>query len=548
MSGAAPKAILHVWEGSPSQRVVWLMGEAGIPDDAIELKNVDVALKEHSQPKFRTLNPLGLLPFYLEGEFNLYESVAIGDYILARFNKLPQFQPLTNELKPRALHESIVCFCISEIDHRVLPAASLLLVNKSFDKSRMGAISHHYELFRSLAVPFISSILEQGNGEFLIGNRITVADIVVTFTLTVAHRLGWLHDCKKIEGYLNKMWAREACKKALSFWLNMTPMDHSYLKDVPVMGEYMYVGSRPAEIGALPGSRPADIDSRSAEIIVKPTSKNLEGLPKSPDTLANSGVLPISSSYPAGTTSTTRTVIPSTAGTSSLSQDSNWSALDSAPLAASSIDSSSKSADRDSSRYKWQVDPSPNWSASAAPISSAKPSMDAGTAGKTTTGAGETPFYGDSLSAGQEAVYGQGRPLAASTTSSGLGQPIQPNPPLPGTTMGGEFGHDIQSSSTSSYDSNPVPPAPVTSMAGEFGHDVPVNDSTQDQRKSSRFGKMFDKFTHGESSSAAATTSDTGSTLSSTETTVTKAPQIGTEGLQSGTTGTGETQKKHMLF
>jgi len=103
------RSLLQCWQGGPSQRIVWVLvcrlfavwwqleaplaqeqcvwpgrdhcqDEAGILDQ-VDLEYVSFEQHQHLKPDFREGNPLGLVPFFIEGEFNLYESVAIGTYI-----------------------------------------------------------------------------------------------------------------------------------------------------------------------------------------------------------------------------------------------------------------------------------------------------------------------------------------------------------------------------------------------------------------------------------------------------------------------------------
>lgn len=81
-----------------SLRLLWLKNnvwpgrdhcqdEAGILDQ-VDLEYVSFEQHQHLKPDFREGNPLGLVPFFIEGEFNLYESVAIGTCISTAMTSL----------------------------------------------------------------------------------------------------------------------------------------------------------------------------------------------------------------------------------------------------------------------------------------------------------------------------------------------------------------------------------------------------------------------------------------------------------------------------
>jgi len=69
-----PMLQLHYYPGNASLAPHILLHEMGLP---FELKRVDRDRGEHKSPEYLKLNPNGLIPVLVEGDFVLYESAAI---------------------------------------------------------------------------------------------------------------------------------------------------------------------------------------------------------------------------------------------------------------------------------------------------------------------------------------------------------------------------------------------------------------------------------------------------------------------------------------
>lgn len=76
------KIKLHVFPPSPNGRMVLIAAaEAGVDAD---ICTVDLFKREHEKPEFLALNPNGLMPVLEDGDFVLWESTAIMQYLAAR--------------------------------------------------------------------------------------------------------------------------------------------------------------------------------------------------------------------------------------------------------------------------------------------------------------------------------------------------------------------------------------------------------------------------------------------------------------------------------
>src|SRR5580698_1708070 len=67
-------------------RVVWLLEEMGI---AYRLRPVDLLAGVEKDPEFLAINPAGFIPAIVDGDVTMVESVAIMEYLMARYGPTP---------------------------------------------------------------------------------------------------------------------------------------------------------------------------------------------------------------------------------------------------------------------------------------------------------------------------------------------------------------------------------------------------------------------------------------------------------------------------
>src|SRR5262245_49537657 len=63
-------------------RVVWLLEEMGLP---YRLRRVDLLAGVESDPEYLAVNPAGFIPALQDGDATLVESIAIMEYLIARY-------------------------------------------------------------------------------------------------------------------------------------------------------------------------------------------------------------------------------------------------------------------------------------------------------------------------------------------------------------------------------------------------------------------------------------------------------------------------------
>ncbi len=68
---------------STSFRCIWLLEELNVPYEIVEL---DFTKGEHKSAEYLALNPNGKVPTMVDGEFVLWESLAINYYLMEKYN------------------------------------------------------------------------------------------------------------------------------------------------------------------------------------------------------------------------------------------------------------------------------------------------------------------------------------------------------------------------------------------------------------------------------------------------------------------------------
>jgi len=67
-------------------RVVWLLEEMALP---YRLRDVDLLKGVENDPEFLGINPAGFIPAIVDGDVTMVESIAIMEYLLARYGPSP---------------------------------------------------------------------------------------------------------------------------------------------------------------------------------------------------------------------------------------------------------------------------------------------------------------------------------------------------------------------------------------------------------------------------------------------------------------------------
>ena len=187
-------------------RVVWLLEEMGL---AYKLRPVDLLVGVEHDPEYLAVNPAGFIPAIQDGDVTMVESVAIMEYLMARYGPtplapdphdpaFPAYQQFLH-LGEAGLAASIYFVVVSR---NLAPAAERQNwgARKALEvfESRLGLVTR--QLTRS---------------PYLAGDKFTAADISVTYALELAQRSGGVALREAERAYVTRTSGREAYKRAM---------------------------------------------------------------------------------------------------------------------------------------------------------------------------------------------------------------------------------------------------------------------------------------------------------------------------------------------
>ncbi|HZY54260.1 MAG TPA: glutathione S-transferase family protein [Reyranella sp.] len=163
---------------SRAARALWIAHELDIP-----FEHVGMEMKDLKTPEYLKVNPNGKVPTLVDGDFKLFESMAINLYLAKRFNK-EGFWPSSPEDQARCYQWSF--WGMTEIEKPLLTILIDMFMTAP-DKRKPEAVA---EAQKTLPKPFavLNAALE--GHEYLLGSAFTVAD------LNLASILSWSKPIK----------------------------------------------------------------------------------------------------------------------------------------------------------------------------------------------------------------------------------------------------------------------------------------------------------------------------------------------------------------
>ncbi len=197
-------------------RVVWLLEEMGLP---YRLRPVDLLKGVENDPEFLAINPAGFIPALQDGDVTMVESIAIMEYLLARYGPSPLAPEPQDPAFPayqQFLHLGEAGLAASMYfvsgARNIAPEAERdnWSARQALDvfETRLGLVTR--QLARSPCVA---------------GETFTAADISVTYALQMARRNAGFTLGKVELAYLSRIRARpgyqrglDACQATKAWW------------------------------------------------------------------------------------------------------------------------------------------------------------------------------------------------------------------------------------------------------------------------------------------------------------------------------------------
>ena len=195
---------VHHLNESRSQRILWLLEELGEPYEVIKYQRD--AQTRLAPPELEAVHPLGKSPVLEDGTLKIAESGAIVEYLCAKYcgGKLA-----------RTLGDTDWAAYIEWVQYAegsaMLPLMIFMYLGRLGDA---GAPLH----------PRVESEIKNHMGyvdaymagrTFLIGDALTGADVMMSFTLEVMRAFGKLKNYANLDAYLDRLHDRPAWKAAL---------------------------------------------------------------------------------------------------------------------------------------------------------------------------------------------------------------------------------------------------------------------------------------------------------------------------------------------
>lgn len=199
---------MKLYEFGPTRsiRARWTLQELGIDFDAV---SVNLQRREHAKADFLAINPAGKVPVLADGDLVLTESAAIVLYLAEKY---PDRGFLPTDLRQRAEVNRWILFAVTELEQPLWRIAKHTSLYPEQDRLAADVV-----LARRDFLPMVS-VLERHMKDrtYVVGDRVTVADFVVAYTLDWAGEGQLLDDCPALRAYVERMYARPRAPKRIA--------------------------------------------------------------------------------------------------------------------------------------------------------------------------------------------------------------------------------------------------------------------------------------------------------------------------------------------
>ncbi|MGH8112337.1 MAG: glutathione S-transferase family protein [Rhodanobacteraceae bacterium] len=179
-------------------RALWLVEELGIEYELIPTAPFSEAARS---PEFRALNPTGKVPVLVDGDVVLTESSAIQLYLAEKF---PEAGLIPRGIAERAQMYRWIFFLVTEIEQPLWRIARNTVI---YAEARR--IPADIEMATGECKAMLAVLEKHMQGrEYLVGDRLSVADLNAAYTLDWAREAGMLEEAPVLRAYVEKMYAR----------------------------------------------------------------------------------------------------------------------------------------------------------------------------------------------------------------------------------------------------------------------------------------------------------------------------------------------------
>jgi glutathione S-transferase len=187
-------------------RVIWLLEEMGL---AYQLRPVDLMAGVENDPEFLAINPAGFIPAIQDGDVTMVESIAIMEYLMARYGPTP-LAPNPHDANFHIYQQFL------HLGEAGLAASIYFVVGaRNFapeSERKNWSADQALSVFESRLTLVTRQLART---PFLAGDTFTAADISVTYALELAQTSGGVTLGEVERSYMERMRAREGYERAM---------------------------------------------------------------------------------------------------------------------------------------------------------------------------------------------------------------------------------------------------------------------------------------------------------------------------------------------
>jgi glutathione S-transferase/3-isopropylmalate dehydratase len=199
--------MITVWGGQTSRsiRVVWLLEEMGLP---YRVRQVDMLAAEQD-PEFLAVNPADYIPAIQDGDVVMVESIAIMEYLMARYGPTP-LAPTAHDATFPA-YQQFLHLGEAGLATLMMPVVVSRFIAPEAERENWGANWCLQSVQKRLEL--VSQRLT--SAPYLAGETFTAADISVTYALNLGQRNCGIALSDAQQSYLARTTGRDAYKRAM---------------------------------------------------------------------------------------------------------------------------------------------------------------------------------------------------------------------------------------------------------------------------------------------------------------------------------------------
>jgi glutathione S-transferase len=187
-------------------RVVWLLEEMGL---AYRLRPVDMLAGVEHDTEYLAINPAGFIPAIQDGDVTMVESIAIMEYLMARYGPTP-LAPDPHDPAFPAYQQFLHLGEAGLAAPMFFVVVSRILAPEA-ERQNWGA-RKALQVFESRLGLVIRQL---ARSPYLAGDRFTAADISVTYAMEFAQRTGCFTLGEAERAYVTRTSERDAYKRAM---------------------------------------------------------------------------------------------------------------------------------------------------------------------------------------------------------------------------------------------------------------------------------------------------------------------------------------------